>query len=171
MNRILTLVLPAAAALVISGCAGYQVGPKKPEHLAGVTKIAVPTFDNETLEPRLAVLMTNAVIKQLQADGTYQIVAKDQADAVLEATITHIDRSQFRAVRTNVLQTSELRVGLRLDYKLTENGSGSRLHGGRVIGDSYIVLDPNFQLSEHQAMEEASQRIASTLVSEIADGW
>ena len=45
------------------------------------------------------------------------------------------------------------------------------LHSGRVYGGSTVVLDPNFQLSEHQAMEEASQRIAATLVSEIAEGW
>lgn len=170
MKRLLTLVIPLAGVL-LSGCAGYHLGPNKPAHLASVARIAVPTCDNETLEPRLSVLFTNAVIKQLQTDGTYQIASKDNADAVLEMKILNINRSQFRAVRTNVLRTSELRVELRADYKLRESGTGAVLHSGRVYGSSYIVLDPNFQLSEHQAMEEASQRIAANLVSEIADGW
>lgn len=164
------LVLPVIA-LALSSCAGYRIGPSKPAHMAGIAKLAVPTFTNETLEPRLAVLLTNAVIKQLQVDGTYQIAPKDSADAVLECKITRINRSQFRAVRTNVLQTSELRVDLQVDYRVKEAGTDAILHNGRVNGGSTIVLDPNFQLSEHQAMEEASQRIANTLVNEIAEGW
>lgn len=164
------LLLPVLA-LVLTSCAGYQIGTSKPAHLQAIRAIAVPTFSNDTLEPRLSVLMTNAVIKQLQTDGSYQIASEGSADAVLEAKITDIDRAQFRAVRTNVLRTSELRVDLRVDYKLKEAGTNKVLHSGRVFGGSYIVLDPNFQLSEHQAMEEASQRIAMTLVSEIADGW
>jgi hypothetical protein len=161
------LLLPI---LALVSCAGYQLGSNKPAHLANVTKIAVPTFENETLEPRLAVLVTNAVIKQLQVDGTYQIVNRDQADAVLEAKISDIDKSQWRAVRSNTLRTRELLVRLRTDYALKDT-AGTRIHQGRVLGESYLVLDPNWQLSEHQAMEEAAQRIASTIVSEIADGW
>ena len=158
-------------ALTLSSCAGYHVGPSKPAHMAKVVKLAVPTFENETLEPRLSVLLTNAVIKQLQVDGSYQIAPKDRADAVLECKIKRINRSQFRAVRTNVLVTSELRVDLQVDYRIKETGTDTILHSGRVDGGSTIVLDPNFQLSEHQAMEEASQRIANTLVNEIAEGW
>jgi hypothetical protein len=165
MKKLLLLPL-----LALVGCAGYTLGPTKPAHLSSVTKIAVPTFENETLEPRLAVLVTNAVIKQLQVDGTYQIVNRDQADAVLEAKISDIDKSQWRAVRNNTLRTSELLVRLRTDYKL-KDAAGTALHQGRVLGESYLVLDANWQLSEHQAMEEAAQRIAATLVSEIADGW
>lgn len=170
MKRLFLLLL-SLTGLMLTGCAGYRLGSNKPAHLADVVKIAVPTCENETLEPRLNVLFTNAVIKQLQTDGTYQITSKADADAVLEMKILNIDRSQFRAVRSNVLRTSELRVELRADYKLRETGTGTVLHSGRVYGSSYIVLDPNFQLSEHQAMEEASQRIALNLVSEIADGW
>lgn len=170
MNRLFLSLLPLLG-LMLTSCAGYRLGSNKPAHLADIVKIAVPTCENETLEPRLNVLFTNAVIKQLQTDGSYQITSKDNADAVLEMKILNIDRSQFRAVRTNVLRTSELRVELRADYKLREAGTGAVLHSGRVYGSSYIVLDPNFQLSEHQAMEEASQRIAVNLVSEIADGW
>lgn len=161
------LLLPI---LALVSCSGYHLGANKPAHLANVTKIAVPTFENETLEPRLAVLVTNAVIKQLQVDGTYQIVSRDQADAVLEAKISDIDKSQWRAVRSNTLRTSEILVRLRTDYSLKDT-AGTRIHQGRVLGESYLVLDPNWQLSEHQAMEEAAQRIAATLVSEIADGW
>ena len=170
MKSLSALVAPVLL-LVLASCAGYRIGPAKPAHLSAVNKLAVPTFKNETLEPRLATLMTNAVIKQFQVDGTYQIAPISDADAVLECTIKRIRRAQLRSLSTNVLVTTELRVELYVDYRIKETGTDKLLHSGRVYGSSTIVLDPNFQLSEHQAMEEGSQRIANTLVSEIAEGW
>jgi hypothetical protein len=157
--------------LTLTGCAGYQLGGVKPQHLQGITKIAVPTFENLTLEPRLGALVTNAVIKQLQADGSYEIVSRDKAEAVLVAQVADVDRSQFRAVRNNVLRTSQLLVRLKTDYKLLNAADNTVLHRGRAWGESYVVLDPNFQLSEQQGLEDAAQRLAVTLTSEITEGW
>jgi hypothetical protein len=52
-------------------------------------------------------------------------------------------------------------VELQADYKVKEAGTDAVIHAGRVFGASTIVLDPNFQLSEHQAMEVAVVRLAS----------
>jgi len=168
--KFLTCLLPVLV-MCLTSCAGYQLGGAKPQHLSGVTKIAIPAFVNNTLEPRLGSLVTNAVIKQIQSDGSYQVVSRDQAEAVLEGIVADVDRSQFRAVRNNVLRTSQLLVRLRCDYKLVNPADNTVMHRGRVFGESYIVLDPNFQLSEQQAMEDAAQRLSVTLTSEIAEGW
>lgn len=163
------LLLPLVA-LCLSGCAGYQLGSNKPSHLQSVTKLYVPAFTNDTLEPRLAVLVTNAVIKQLQAQGAYQIVSQDQADATLKGRISTIDRSQFRAVRNNTLRTSQLLVRLRAHFDVVDS-SGAKLHSGRSVGESYVVLDPNFQTSERQAMAEAAERMSVTIATELSEGW
>ena len=76
--------------LSLGGCAGYHLGPVQPYYLRSVHKLAVPTFENKTLSPRISVLITDTVIKQLQQDGTYQIVGDDEADATLHGEITHI---------------------------------------------------------------------------------
>ena len=164
--------LPALllVSMLITGCSGYQLGGTKPQRLSNVVKLHVPTFENETLEPRLAVLVTNAVIKQLQVNGDYQIVGAADADAVLKARISDVERNQFRAVRTNTLRTSQLQVNLRTDYKIVD-GSGTSLHSGRASGLSYVVLDPNFQTSERQALSEAAERMAVNVANEISQGW
>jgi outer membrane lipopolysaccharide assembly protein LptE/RlpB len=169
MNRRLYTLL-ALASLLLPGCAGYQLGGTKPQRLSHIVKLHVPTFENETLEPRLAVLVTNAVIKQIQAGGAYEIVSADEADAVLRGRIDNVDRSQWRSVRTNTLRTRELLVRLRTAYKIVD-GAGTTVHNGRVNSESYVVLDPNFQTSERQAISEAAERMALTLVNEISDGW
>ncbi|MBL9117794.1 MAG: hypothetical protein JNJ83_22490 [Verrucomicrobiaceae bacterium] len=169
MNRRLFSLL-ALASLLLPGCSGYQLGGTKPQRLSHITKLHIPTFENDTLEPRLAVMVTNAVIKQIQAGGAYEIVNADEADAVLKGRIDMIDRSQWRSVRTNTLRTRELLVRLRTGYKIID-GSGSTVHNGRVNSESYVVLASNFQVSERQALSEAAERMAVTLVNEISDGW
>lgn len=169
MKRWIVLLLPVLS-LVLTNCAGYQLGNSKPSHLQSVTKLYVPTFVNKTLEPRLAVMVTDAVIKQIQLSGAYQIVNEDQADATLEANISDVDRSQRRSVRSNTLRTLELQVRLKTEFKIIDT-SGTRLHTGRVLGESYVVLDSNFQTSERQAFSEAAERMAVSLADEISNGW
>ncbi|MDZ4290134.1 MAG: LPS assembly lipoprotein LptE [Prosthecobacter sp.] len=168
------LILPLAFGiftLALSGCAGYRLGGQKPAHLAGITKLAVPTFENLTLEPRLGSLLTNAVIKQLQINGGYEIVAKEDAEAVLEGKVSGIDRSQFRSDRNNVLRTSQLLMRLQSEFVIRDPNSGAAIHTGRANASSYIVLDANVQLSESQAMEDAAQRLAATIANDITEGW
>jgi outer membrane lipopolysaccharide assembly protein LptE/RlpB len=166
------LVLFLALPLVfLTGCAGYHLGGSKPSSLTEVTRLYVPTFKNQTLEPRLGVLVTNAVIKQLQVDGTYVISNKEDADAVLEGRIEGINRSQFRADRVNVLRTSQLLLTMDTSYVISRTGSGIPLHTGTASANSYVILEANLQLSETQALEDAAQRLAGRLVSDIAEGW
>ncbi len=169
MNKPVVLL----AALVIAtfpSCAGYQLGSSKPHQLANVTKLAVPTFKNETLEPRLEVLVTNALIKKLQMDGAYQIVPREQADAVLVASIDDIERSQFRAVRTNTLRSSEILNRLYVKYTV-QDSAGNKLLEGREMAYSNLVLDANVQLSERQALADAAERLGASLESRISEGW
>jgi hypothetical protein len=168
------LFLPIACCLITllaAGCAGYRLGGQKPKHLVNITKLAVPTFENMTLEPRLGSLVTNAVIKQLQVNGGYDIVSQDNADAVLEGKVSAIDRSQFRSDRNNVLRTSQLLMRLHIDYVIRDPASGVAIHTGRANANSYIVLDANVQLSEAQALEDAAQRLAATIANEVTEGW
>src|SRR6266496_5317601 len=71
----------------LGGCLGYHIGPVKPYYLRDVHTLAVPTFENQTLLPRIEVLVTNTVIKQFQQDGTFKIVGDADADATLKAEI------------------------------------------------------------------------------------
>ena len=160
-----------ALTILLTSCGGYTVGNVKPEAFAGVKKLAVPTLKNSTLEPRLSVLVTNAIIKQLQVDGTYQLVDSSEADAVLEAEIDQIRRSQFRAARDNQLVTRELLSTMRVRYSVRDNTTGVILGSGISVARSNIVLDPNFQISDRQVQADVASRIAQDITSKISEGW
>lgn len=171
----LAFLLPLAA-LLFSGCAGYHVGPIKPKAMRAVKTLAVPTFKNDTLEPRVEVMLANSVIKQLQQDGTYQVVREQDADATLEGTLDEIIRRPSRSVRGNVLQTREFTLLLRIRYRVTDR-SGRIIDQRTVTGQtSFFVsgtdtLAADVNQDERQAIPRAAEDAAVRLVSVLSEGW
>ncbi len=183
--------LLAISLFTFTGCAGYQPGASKPHQLAAVKKLAVPTFKNDTLEPRIEVLVTNAVIKKLQMDGGYKIVPVSEADAVLKGTITEISRHQFRSARADTLVTTEILVGLIAKFTIeatnpeilaavkpatpapdgAEAKATNTIFSGQTRDASNIVVNPNLQLSIRQALADAAERMSGDLVGQLTVGW
>ncbi len=193
-----SLLLVAVSGALLSGCAGYQLGAAKPAAFAGIEKLHVPPFKNQTLEPRLSSLVTNAVLIKLQSDGTYRVSNKSSADAVLVGTIIDVDKRQLRADRTDTLRSRELNVYLHVEYHLEDPVTGERIDGwrgrgnaegkgklskaaeddetllskpGRVVGETIQFVDNNFQVSERNAIAQAAENAADKIVSQIANGW
>lgn len=159
-----------AACFLIPACAGYQLGVQKPAALRSIRTLAVPAFDNLTLEPRIGVNATNAAIKWIQSHGSYEIAPRSQADAVLKATVRNVHRRQFRSDRANILRTSQMQITLEIQYTI-EDPSGRTIYSSNVTGETQMLIDPNLQLSETQALEDAAQRAAINLANDICEGW
>lgn len=187
-----SLITLTAVLLGISGCAGYKIGETKPSVYSHIHKIYVPTFKNDTLEPRAAVLVTNSVIKEILQDGSYQIVSsKENADAELKGTIMDVERRQLRGSQTDTLKTTEMSLFIVVAWGLYDTASGTKLEyseardlndanidktsnlrvmPGRVVGQTIQFVDPNFQLSERNALPVAAEDAARQLVGQLAEG-
>lgn len=164
--------IPALLAiLLLTGCAGYHIGPVKPKFMGEIRTLAVPTFQNETLEPRLEALIANSVIKQIQQDGTYAIAPLESADAILEGTVSDVERKPRRSVRGNVLATREFVIDLKVEYKLRERSTGLELHSGTVIGSTSFFVGRDLQQEERQAIPLAAEDAAVRLTSALSEGW
>ena len=150
---------------------GYTLGPATPNHLRQVHAIAVPTFGNTTLVPRIEVLVTGTVIKQFQQDGTYRITSEDQADAILKAEIVSVGRSPARSVRGNVLSTTEFNLALTVKYTLL--GRDGKVIGspGGVSGSTSFFVGTDVSTDERQALPLAAEEMARHLVSQLSEGW
>ena len=175
--RAFALLPLLALALVFSGCAGYKIGPIQPKRMRAVQTLAVPNFKNDTLEPRVEVLMANAVIKQLQQDGTYRVAREQDADAILECSLDEIQRRPSRSVRGNVLQTREFTLVLRATYRVMQRSTGMELDSRTVTGQtSFFVSGTNtiaadVNQDERQAFPIAAEDLAVRLVSQLSEGW
>lgn len=160
-----------ASALLLASCNGYHMGTAKPANMEHVRVIAVPNVKNDTLEPRIDVMLTNSIISLMQEDGTFETARENAADAVLQARILRIDRRQLRSARFNTLRSRELGVSMIVEYSVIDTASQQVLRRGQVRGDSSVFIDANYQNAERQAFPEATQRAASQIVSRISEGW
>ena len=130
----------------------------QPYYLRSVHSIAVPTFENKTLIPRIAVLVTDTVIKQFQQDGTYRIAGDDQADAILKGEITRITRAPARSLRGNVLATTEFSLALRVRYTLVDGRTDKALTSPTdVIGTTSFFVGNDITSDEEQALPLAAE--------------
>ncbi len=191
------LALGGSLLLGVTGCAGYQLGPAKPGYLQSIRRIAVPTFRNDTLEPRLEALITGTVVKQFQQDGTYEIASPNEgggstvayassssdgdrtkitaiatgADAVLEGTIERVVRTPARSVRGNVLLTREFTLTVGLRYRLVERATGKILDVGQAQGQTNFFISGDPTQEQRQAVPLAAERAAVRLVSQLTEGF
>jgi Lipopolysaccharide-assembly len=155
----------------LGGCLGYHIGPVKPYYLRDVHSIAVPTFQNRTLVPRIEVLVTDTVIKQLQQDGTFQITNGDKADATLTGEISRITRAPARSVRGNVLSTTEFSLALVVKYSLAGRDGKQLVPPADVFGTTTFFVSSDVTSDERQALPLATEDLAKQLVTQISEGW
>jgi outer membrane lipopolysaccharide assembly protein LptE/RlpB len=168
---------PVLAAFALAGCAGYVQGPVKPTPMAKVKTIAVPSFKNDTLETRVEVQLANSVIKQIQQDGTYQIADEKNADAILEGTLTTIQRRPERSVQGNTLLSREYSLILTVNFRVTNRVTGVEIERRTVKGQTTFFVSGSNALAadvlqdERQALPLAAEDLAIRLVSQISEGW
>ncbi len=165
--------LCATALLLFSlgGCAGYHIGPVQPYYLKSVHSISVPIFKNNTLIPRISVLMSDSVVKQFQQDGTYRMANADEADAILTGEIQRITRTPARSVRGNVLATSEFNLTLQVHYTLTDRVTKKSLTNSYAYGNTSFFVGDDITTDERQAIPLAAEDVAVHLVSQLSEGW
>ena len=172
MSPLRLLPFAALTAVLLTGCAGYHLGSATPKRMNGIKTIAVPTFRNSTLIPRLETLAASTVVAEFQRDGTFAIRSSNKADAVLEGTITQITRSGVRSVRSDILQQQEYTLTVKIRYTITRTATGERIEEADVIGEtSFFVSSNDISQDERQALPIALQQAATRLVSRISTGW
>ena len=180
-------------ALLFPGCAGYQLGAVKPSAYEKVDRVFVPPFKNNTLEPRISNLVTNAVLKQMQVDGTYKVSTRSKCDAILEGTIERIHKYQLRGLRTDTIRSQELGLYLYIKWRLVDPDTGQEIarhcdsykepetviYGdesvtvspGTVVGDTIQFVDASFQVGERNALAVAAEDAAKKLIDQMSEGW
>jgi hypothetical protein len=165
------------AALAFTSCAGYHVGPIKPTRMAKINTLAVPDFHNDTLVPRVEVLLATALIKQIQQDGTYKIARENDADAIVQGRLEQILQTPSRSVRGNVLLTREYTLTLKCRYEVKDRATGAILDRHTAQGQTSLFVSGTSTLAAditqdiRQALPLAAEQLAKDMVSHLSEGW
>jgi hypothetical protein len=146
--------------------------PKK-ENLKDVRVIYVPTAQNETDETDLPGIMTNAILQELDRDGTYRHARKDESDAILEVTIKKVARSPIRQSTEQFLTTLQFQLLVTVQYRLYNmKDKKDAFPNSTVIGTTTFFVQGDQTESQRQAYPLAAVNAAQSIVSSLANsGW
>lgn len=170
-NRLLVRLLPCALAVILAagGCAYSFRGTNLPAH---IKTVAIPNFDNETLEPNLDQEVTTAVIERFIRDGRLKIAPEGQADARLEGKIIKYENKvyNYQADQSPRDYIVVLTVALSLRDQVKNRDlwkdDGMTRTAVHVPGGQTPALT-----TEEEARREAIDTLARDLVSRTLEQW
>ena len=159
------VVVVAAAAC---GCIGYRLGSTLPP---GIRTVHVPTFINRSGEPLLESPATAATLEELQRDGTLSLAGQQDADALLEVTLTRFILEPLRYDRNDVKTTSEYRMRIAAELVFTERRTGKELSRRKVEGEA--TFDPlgDMTNAKRSVLPKATQDLAHHIVETVVEYW
>jgi len=157
------------AAILLAGCAGYQLGPTQGRQ-AGVTSIQINPFINHTLEPRLSDAVTRALRQRVQEDGTFHLDTHNTGDIVVTGTLVDYERIGVSFDPDDVVTPRDFQIILRAKITAIERGSGRLVYEGNVFGRSTARLLTDLPNTERQTIPLVAEDLARRAVAGLVDG-
>jgi hypothetical protein len=167
--RLRAALLGMFAATLMTGCAGYQLGPSNGAY-AGAKSIRVNFFENKTDEPRLIVYVNNSLRKTLQQDGTYTLSTRGAADIVVNGTITQYIRSPLTFQPGDAITARDYRIHLTAHVTAIDAHSGKVLLDREVTGRTTIRVGADLGSAERQAAPLLAEDLARNTSALLTEG-
>jgi hypothetical protein len=171
--RILYLI-PAFAGMTIAFGCGYTQKATLPE---GVKTIHVETVINKipieniyAYQPGLEMSITKAIIRRLITDGNLKVVARDEADAILE---TKLIRFEQEGLRYNSLEAvEEFRLYIVVELRLVNAKTGQVIwEEPNFSGDAEYFVSAIRSIGREEAARRGIERLARNVVDRIVEDW
>ena len=154
---------------VFTGCAGYRLGGSLPP---SIRTIHIATFANKCDEPGLEITATSAAIQGFQQDGTLGVRTAEDADGILNVTLTGFSLKPLSYPGDQISQADEYRLTLTATMELTERKTGKILASRKdVTGQATFQLLGDFAVSKQTAFPIAAQDLARNLVEMVVEYW
>lgn len=154
---------------IFCGCAGYKMGPTNGLP-AGAKSIQVNLFHNNTIEPRLVEVVSSALRKQLQQDGTYRLATQDDGDIVVNGTIARFERAGLSYQPGDILTVRDYSLQIIARIVAKERGTGKVLLDREITGRTTIRTGSNLSSAERQAIPMIAEDFARIATSLLVDG-
>jgi len=165
---LLTGLVPPAGVLLLcagfGGC-GYSLTTRLPGH---IRTVAVPPFQNETLEYGLEEEITQAVIEKFTTDNNLRVVSEDRADSVVYGTIREYKRRVAGFTAEEIANEYEIAIVVDIVVRDRVKSKDLWAEEGMVRTTNYFVDQVE---SERQGRDMAVKQLAEDIVSRTVQGW
>lgn len=159
----------ASLALVLSGCAGYRLGPTNGV-IAGTKSIRVSPFQNQTQEPRMVEALTSALRQSLQQDGTYRLTTREDQDIVVSGVILRFDRFGVSFRPDDVLTLKDYYAAVVVKITAVDSTTGKVILDREVAGKTTVRMGNDQASAERQAMPLLAEDLAKNITSLLVEG-
>lgn len=149
---------------VVGGC-GYSLTTRLPSH---IKTVAVPPFQNETLEYGLEEEITQAVIEKFTTDNSLRVVSEDRADSVVYGTIREYKRRVAGFTAEEIANEYEIAIVMDIVVRDRVKSKDLWAEEGMVRTTNYFVDQVE---SERQGRDTAVKQLAEDIVSRTVQGW
>ena len=165
-------ILLCAALELFSGCAGYRLGDVSGRDIQGVHSVYVPVVQNESLEPDIQMVATNAIIRRFESDGTLSVDQNPNSDSELDVTITEVTKSPLRSSTSDVLITAEYELTVKAKATYINRRLGRKIFENvEVAGETEFFTQADINEGERQALPLACLDLANNTVKLVTEGW
>jgi hypothetical protein len=174
------LVLPPAICLLLLVGCGYNQSGADDNRLEGgytwntlyredIQSVAVPVFTTTDFRRGVEIRLTEALIKQLEANAPYKVVPAERADTILEgqvtsATVQTINREWY----TNLPKTQALTLTVDFTWKDLRTG---RILAQRQGYQQRVNYYPPLGEGEFIGTQEAIEKLALGIVQQLQADW
>jgi outer membrane lipopolysaccharide assembly protein LptE/RlpB len=163
----------AAAALLLAagGCGVYSTRPGLlPSH---IQRIAIPTFENRTVEAGLDQEVTQAVVTRFVEDNHLKVVGEEEADALLSGAVMGYKNVVFGF--TGQVQAQEYRVSVTVAVKLLDKVKNREIwrDDALVRAHNYYVVDVPGQPAQDERSGRvlAIRKLADEILTRTVENW
>ena len=157
-----TVVL-VLALVVFSSCAVYTFNPGGK---SDIKSMAVERFESKTTEYGLADRVTDLVIDAFIEDGTMDIAAIENADAILEGTLVSYRRSPFNYDENDQVQAYS--VTMVFDMALKKPGDDAEIWRETMKQEGVYDVDTETELD---GQEKAVALLIDAIITRTTKSW
>ncbi len=163
------LLAPLLAAVALTGCAGYRLGPSN-GMAASEKSIQIRPFLNATLEPRLTDALTAQLRREIQREGTFRLATQDDGDIVVTGRISGFKRREIGLSSLDTLMPVDFQLTLTVHVTARDRGTGKVVLDRDVTGSAIIQVGTDLPDSERQVLPVLAGDVARNVASLLADG-
>lgn len=167
MKRLPLLLL--ALLLSSAGCVQYRLGSMLPPD---VRTVYMPTCDNQTREPLIEQDVTQAILSQIQMDGSLRLAPADSADTVLEITLTQFWLDPVAYVSGESSTANQYRMNIRASFVLYRRADRSVVAQSPSLTGWYdFDFAGDMTSSKAVALRPAAEDLGRRIVNQIVQNW
>jgi hypothetical protein len=174
-RRVFTRLAIGSPLAAMLGCAGYQMGART-LYPPDIRTVYVPMIESNSYRRNLGEWLTEAVIKQIEAETPFKVVNTPNADSVLSCRIT--SDSKNLAMNSPTSEGRELRVNFQVAVDWVDR-KGDAIKpaqsipapaGLNTIQDGSNMF-PELGQSVTSSQQTGIQRLAEQIVSMMEAAW